>query len=129
MTDLPERPIAIQVPAEPAYLRHVRVVAATVADDAGFDVDAIESWRIAVDELCALAMADAVPGAMLEVTMRAEAGSVLLEGRCGPVEDDPELDPIAEALLRAGSTAHTLDREGEDCTFTLRADLDPAGAR
>lgn len=113
--------ITLAVPASAAYLRHIRVLAATVADDLGFAVDTIESLRVAVDELCALAIADADVGATLEVTFRGSGGAVVLEGSCGPVTDDPDIDPIAEQLLRSGSSSHELRRDGDACRFSLRA--------
>lgn len=123
MHDLPTRSsVGVTVPASTAYLRHLRVVAATMADDLGFDVDAIESLRVAVDELCALAVADATDEAVLSVTLTSGAGGSLeLTGRCGPITEDPILDPIAEQLLNAGSDRHELTRDGDDCSFSLSA--------
>lgn len=113
--------VQLVVPATAAHLRHVRVLAATVADDCGFDVEAIESWRIAVDELCALAMGDATEDAQLSVTIMATDGGVELSGRCGPVTDEPTVDPIALQLLRAGSDDHDLRTDGDTCRFELHA--------
>ncbi len=114
--------LALTIPTSPAYLRHVRVLTATVADDLGFDVEAIESLRIAVDELCALAMGD-VDDAHGTLSLTIEAGSdgLVLDGRCGPVHSDPEIDPIAEQLIRAGATEHEMRRDGDQCVFSLRA--------
>lgn len=123
MHELPSRSsVAVSVPATPAHLRHLRVLAATVASDVGFAVDAIESMRVAVDELCALAMADATDEAVLELTIRPEVDAVVIDGSCGPVTDDPEIDPIAAQLLAAGSASHSLVRDGDDCRFSLRID-------
>ena len=124
MHDLPSQSsVAVTIPATAAYLRHVRVLTATVADDLGFDVEAIEALRVAVDELCALAMTDVEDGGGT-LTLVIEAGSegLVLNGRCGPVSSDPEIDPIAEQLLRAGATSYDLHREGEECILGLRAD-------
>ncbi len=115
--------IAITVPATTAFLRHLRVVTATVADDAGFDVEAIESLRVAVDELCALAIADAADGAELSANIEATTDGIVLEGTCGPVTDDPLVDPIAAQLLAAGASSHDLSRVGDECRFSLRADV------
>lgn len=124
----PSSTIEVTVPASSAFLRHLRVLAATVADDAGFDVETIESLRVAVDELCALAIADADEGATLSVRLGPSDTGVTLVGRCGPIGDDPVLDPIAEQLLAAGSSSYDLRREGDDCILSLTAQR-PTGGR
>lgn len=78
--------------------------------------------RVAVDEICALAMADASDDAVLSLTLRSDTDGLSIDGRCGPVTDDPEVDPIAAQLLDAGSTSHSLVRDGDDCKFELRID-------
>lgn len=128
MPDLPTRATTkLTVPATTAYLRHVRILAATIADDCAFDVEAIESLRIAVDELCAIAMGDATPEAELTISITSADGSIELEGRCAPVTDEPVLDPIAEQLLRAGSSHHELRLDGDAVLLELRADRPTAG--
>ena len=124
MHDLPSQSsVAVTIPASAAYLRHVRVLTATVADDLGFDVEAIEALRVAVDELCALAISDVEDGTgSLTLVIDADADALVLEGRCGPVTSEPEVDPIAEQLLAAGATSYELRREGEECILGLRAD-------
>lgn len=128
MPDLPSRATAqLTVPATTAYLRHVRILAATIADDCAFDVEAIESLRIAVDELCALAMADATDEAELTITITTTGDAIELDGRCAPVTEEPMLDPIAEQLLRAGSSHHDLQLVGDAVLLQLRADRPTAG--
>jgi hypothetical protein len=118
----PSSSVILTVPTETAYLRHVRVLAATVADDLGFDVESIESLRVAVDELCALAISDVDGSAgALRLTLSSEEDGLVLTGRCGPVTTDPDVDPIAEQLIRAGSSSHELHRDGDECVFVLRA--------
>ncbi len=121
MHELPSSSLALTIPTSPAYLRHVRVLAATVADDLGFDVEVIESLRIAVDELCALAIGEVDdPGRTLTLVLQSGADGLALEGRCGPITADPQIDPIAEQLIRAGATSHELRRDGDECVFSLR---------
>lgn len=123
MHELPSQSsVAVTLPASAAYLRHVRVLTATVADDLGFDVEAIEALRVAIDELCALAMSDVEDAATLTLTIDASADALVLSGRCGPVTGDPEIDPIAEQLLKAGATSYELRRDGTECLLALRAD-------
>ena len=98
------------------------MLAATVAADGGFAVDAIESMRVAVDEICALAMADATADAVLTVTIQPDPDGIAIEGTCGPVTDEPFIDPIAAQLLAAGAASHSLARDGDDCRFVLRID-------
>lgn len=121
--------LALTVPTATVYLRHVRVLTATVADDLGFDVEAIESLRVAVDELCALAISDVDESASgtLTLTIESSRDELVLSGRCGPVDADPVVDPIAEQLIRAGAAAHELRRDGNECIFELRAST-PAAA-
>jgi hypothetical protein len=123
MHDLPSQSsVAVTIPASAAYLRHVRVLAATVADDLGFDVEAIESLRVAVDELCALAISDIADAAgTLSLVLEVDSYGLTLRGRSQPVTVDPEIDPIAEQLLSAGSTSHELRRDGNACVLELRA--------
>lgn len=45
--------ISLTIPAQPAYLQVVRLIAAGLASRLGFTVDEIEDLRIAVDELSA----------------------------------------------------------------------------
>lgn len=123
MHALPSRSsVVVSVPATSAHLRHLRVLAATVAADVSFAVDAIESMRVAVDEICALAMADAADDAVLSITLQPDADGITIDGRCGPVTDDPFVDPIAAQLLEAGSASYSLTRDGDDCHFELRID-------
>jgi serine/threonine-protein kinase RsbW len=128
MPHLPSRATAqLTVPATTAYLRHVRILAATIADDCAFDVEAIESLRVAVDELCALAMADATDDAELTISITTTGRAVELDGRCAPVTEEPVLDPIAEQLLRAGSSHHALRLDGDTVHLELRAERAPVG--
>lgn len=128
MPDLPSRATTeLTVPATTAYLRHVRILAATIADDCAFDVEAIESLRVAVDELCALAMADATDTAELTVAITTSEAGIDLTGRCRPVTEEPMLDPIAEQLLRAGSDHHALRLDGDTVHLELRATRPTAG--
>ena len=115
--------IKIQLPAHPAFLRYARVTAATLGDDAGLDVEGIERLRIAVDEMCALAMGDASEDALLDLTMRITDEQLTVTGRCAPVGESPEVDPIAKQLLDRAVDSHSLTHDGSVCEFSLVKNL------
>jgi serine/threonine-protein kinase RsbW len=58
--------VSIRLPAAGAYLSILRTATAGLAARLDFTLDEIEDLRIAVDEACAMLLAQAVPGAALE---------------------------------------------------------------
>jgi len=54
------------MPAESAYLSVLRTATAGLAARLDFTLDEIEDLRIAVDEACAMLLAQAIPGTSLE---------------------------------------------------------------
>ena len=54
------------MPAESAYLSVLRTAAAGLAARLDFTLDEIEDLRIAIDEACAMLLAQAIPGTDLE---------------------------------------------------------------
>jgi serine/threonine-protein kinase RsbW len=54
------------MPAESAYLSVLRTTTAGLAARLDFTLDEIEDLRIAVDEACAMLLAQAIPGSSLE---------------------------------------------------------------
>ena len=58
--------VTIRMPAEGAYLSVLRTATAGLAARLDFTLDEIEDLRIAVDEACAMLLAQAIPGTNLE---------------------------------------------------------------
>src|SRR6202023_1942715 len=58
--------VTVCMPAEGAYLSVLRTATAGLAARLDFTLDEIEDLRIAVDEACAMLLAEAVPGTDLE---------------------------------------------------------------
>ncbi len=54
--------VELRLPADPAYLAVLRTATAGLAARLDFTLDEIEDLRIAVDEACALLLADSEPG-------------------------------------------------------------------
>ena len=63
--------VVLKLPAVGAYLSVLRTATAGLAARLDFTLDEIEDLRIAVDEACAMLLPAAVPGADLEVRVRA----------------------------------------------------------
>jgi serine/threonine-protein kinase RsbW len=58
--------VKVTMPAEGAYLSVLRTATAGLAARLDFTLDEIEDLRIAVDEACAMLLAQAIPGTHLE---------------------------------------------------------------
>lgn len=58
--------VQLSMPAESAYLSVLRTATAGLAARLDFTLDEIEDLRIAVDEACAMLLAQAIPGTSLE---------------------------------------------------------------
>jgi serine/threonine-protein kinase RsbW len=58
--------VKVCMPAEGAYLSVLRTATAGLAARLDFTLDEIEDLRIAVDEACAMLLAEAIPGTNLE---------------------------------------------------------------
>jgi hypothetical protein len=100
--------VVLQVPAVAASLRVVRMVAATLVADDGFDVDEVDDVRMAVDELCA-AVIESRPTSPLGITFRIDGH--LLEVRVEAEQPDPEaavpIDELRAAVLGATASEHS----------------------
>lgn len=64
--------VDVRIPAEGAYLSVLRMVTAGLAARLEFTLDEIEDLKIAVDEACAMLLAQAVPGGDIEVAFTVE---------------------------------------------------------
>jgi hypothetical protein len=110
--------ITLDVPAAPRSLRLLRLAAADAAADAGFDLDAVESARIAVDELASLLLADGDRDRLV-VTIRRTPGRLVVDGSrvLSGTASVPEVDPIVVELLDVCVSTWSLDRSAGRLTF------------
>jgi serine/threonine-protein kinase RsbW len=95
-----EERVELRVPAVSRYLRLARLTVAGFAGDLGFDMQAIEDLRVAVDELCAAAIEGVGPEDQLELHYSHPDGGVRVDGRViGAGLEPPELHVVARELL------------------------------
>jgi hypothetical protein len=90
------------VPAEARYVRAVRLVAASLAADAGFDVDELDDVRIAVAELCAL-FSPLDTSAVIELDFSTAGGDLQVSGRYLGPGDVITADWLVSEILTATS--------------------------
>jgi hypothetical protein len=94
--------VRMTVPAEARYVRAVRLVAASLAADCGFDVDELDDVRVAVDELCAL-FRPLDQTAAIELDFTAADGELLVSGRYLGLGEVVHADWLVVEILDATS--------------------------
>jgi hypothetical protein len=125
-------PVRLTVPAESRYVRLVRLAAAGVATDAGFDVDDVEDLRVAVNELFTLLVDDSEdPMSTVEVTYAQVDGGVQVSGVrevAGPATPAAGPEDLALEILRVVVDEHEFKVDGDRRSFSLlkRAPVPPA---
>lgn len=91
--------VRLSLPSQTRYLRLARLAASSLAADLGFGTDELADLKIAVDEMCALLVADS-DGDDLDLTLAVDGDGVVVEGGCASRSGRPlELHPIARELL------------------------------
>ena len=108
--------VTIKLPAAGAYLSVLRTATAGLAARLDFTLDEIEDLRIAVDEACAMLLAQAVPGADLDCTFTLNGDSIRVSVSVLTLDgQQPSRDTFAWTVLSAlagevDSTAGVDDR-------------------
>ena len=108
--------VTIKLPAAGAYLSVLRTATAGLAARLDFTLDEIEDLRIAVDEACAMLLAQALPGADLDCTFTLNGDSIRVGVSVLTLDgQQPSRDTFAWTVLSAlagevDSTAGVDDR-------------------
>jgi len=106
--------VQLSMPAESAYLSVLRTATAGLAARLDFTLDEIEDLRIAVDEACAMLLAQAIPGTSLECGFDLGADQVTIVVSVVAAEPRiPAKDTFAWTVLSAlaGTVDSRLDPE------------------
>jgi serine/threonine-protein kinase RsbW len=113
--------VEVRLPAAGAYLSVLRIVTAGLAARLDFTLDEIEDLRIAVDEACALLLAQAAPEAELECSFELESDAILVVVSVRTTQPKvPRRDTFAWTVLTA--LAGEVDARAEDGS-TVRISL------
>lgn len=72
--------ISVQIPASPAYLQVVRLIAAGLASRLGFTIDEIEDLKIGVDELSAYMTGAQGRDGDLSITFTIDGDCIKIDG-------------------------------------------------
>ncbi|HSL56265.1 MAG TPA: hypothetical protein VK866_00320 [Acidimicrobiales bacterium] len=118
-----EDPVTLLVPASTEHVRLARVLAATAADDAGFDYEEVEDLRIAVDELCFALLDAGDADGRLELVLVQSDGAIELRGSCAyrtAPSGAPRLEELTEHILSVVVDEHEIGLEGDVGRFVLR---------
>ena len=114
--------VEVRLPADGAYLSVLRTATAGLAARLDFTIDEIEDLRIAVDEACAMLLAQVVEGTELHCRFSVAAPTLTVEVTA-PTRDGkaPARDTFAWTVLTAlaGDVAATVDSD-QHLTITLR---------
>ena len=115
----PVSAVTLSFPADAEYLRLARLAAADAASRAGFDVDEVEDFRIAVDELCHLLMGGTDHS--ITVSFGVRGACVLAHGttRARPLAALGELPPLALAIVRSVTDYFESSVDDGQLTFSV----------
>ena len=108
------------VPADAQHARLARLVASGVAAGAGFDVEDVADFRIAVDELCATLLETTEHS--VELTFRIRDDVLQVEGRTtgpAPSPPDPLRMDLASQILDVVTDGYEFDLVDGRAVFTL----------
>ena len=120
-----ESTVILQIGAQHSRVRLARLVAAGIATLEGFDVEAVEDFRISVDEGCVwlIDQGDGSP-LTLEFAVR-DGGIVEVSGettrRDAPAPADGSLGALATQILSASCAEHRFESDGPRARFALMA--------
>jgi serine/threonine-protein kinase RsbW len=114
--------VVLRLPAIGAYLSVLRTATASLASRLDFTLDDIEDLRIAVDEACAMLLAQAVAGADLECVFELSADAIAVSVTVPTIDGEvPTRDTFAWTVLTAlaGEVDATVDAD-RNVTISLR---------
>jgi serine/threonine-protein kinase RsbW len=115
--------VTIRIPASPAYLQVVRLVAAGLATRLGFTLDEIEDLKIAVDELSAYFTGTQGRDGTIEIRFGVHDDKLEIEGTGNFAPGQKvrtDLTEFSKMILDTVTDEATLSQVNGSPTFSLR---------
>jgi serine/threonine-protein kinase RsbW len=116
-----ERVVVLEIAADHSEVRVARLVASGVASLAGFDVEAIEDLRIAIDEACVWLIDRADGGPLHLEFRRSGSGAIEVTGDASVSAAPPNegFGDLVEQLLAATCVNHRFEVGTSRARFTF----------
>jgi serine/threonine-protein kinase RsbW len=114
--------VSIRIPASPAYLQVVRLIAAGLAARLGFTIDDIEDLKIAVDELSAYLTGAQGRDGTLDIAFVIDADRIEITGAgtfTAGIKVRTELTDFSRQILDTVADSASLHQADGVPTFTL----------
>ncbi len=105
MTRVDQAQVTLTIPADPAYVRLVRLVVASSGSDLGYSYEEVEDLRIVADEAANLAIGVCRPGGAVRVGIFGIDGTIAVGMECPTDNEHAEFDPLASQIVTALTTA------------------------
>jgi len=120
--------VSLKIPASPAYLQVVRLIASGLATRLHFTIDEIEDLKIAVDELSAYLTGAQGRDGMLELTFDIDGRNLQITGvgRFGAGENvRTELTEFSQMILQTVVDSASLEQTNGTPRFVLLKSKQP----
>jgi serine/threonine-protein kinase RsbW len=114
--------VSIKIPASPAYLQVVRLIAAGLASRLGFTIDDIEDLKIAVDELSAYLTGAQGREGTLEIAFAIDGDRIDITGAgnfTAGIKVRTELTEFSRQILDTVADSASLHQNDGVPTFTV----------
>ncbi|MGI8407055.1 MAG: hypothetical protein ACR2L3_00885 [Actinomycetota bacterium] len=120
--------VSVKIPASPAYLQIIRLIASGLASRLGFNIDEIEDLKIGVDELCAYLTGAQGRSGSLQITFEVHDQKLKIEG-AGVFETGQkirtELTEFSRMILDTVVDRASLEQNGGSPVFSLEKSKTP----
>ncbi len=111
----PDDTVDLTVPLDTRFAATVRLIAASLGADLGFDVDDLDDLRLGVSEVFTL-LAESRPDGRAHISLTPGEGRLTLRMTSDPVSGPLKLDVISRNIL---DTALDLFAQNDDGSITL----------